>query len=336
MTQLVIGAGLLGRSLVAYLLEQGETVRVLDVVPYTGSGVEAVVGDIRNLDDLARACDSVDTVYHTASMVNQGLGEIPVMYDVNVSGTQNVIAACQQAGVSRLIYTSSIDVVFDGTPIANGDESLPYPRRHLDYYGTTKSIAEQAVLKASDPHGLQTVSLRTAGIYGPYDRHRFPVILKNACDGIFTRLGDGQAKFGHVYVKNVAYAHWLAAQHLQKPESPLGGQVYFITDHPPSNFFDFFPPFLEAANLPVNVQAIPLWLAQGLANVNELVYRLLPGDKRANRQLTRYVVAATCRDFWFSHERARRDFGYSPIVSEEEAFQQTLDWIIHEWLPVNC
>ncbi|MCB9454562.1 MAG: NAD-dependent epimerase/dehydratase family protein [Anaerolineaceae bacterium] len=336
MTQLVIGAGLLGRSLVDYLLEKGETVRVFDMIPYTDSRIETITGDVRNPQNVAGACAGVDTVYHTASMVSQGLGEVPGMYDVNVTGTQNVIAACRLQGVSRLVYTSSIDVVFDGTPIINGDESLPYPPRHLDYYGTTKMLAEQAVIQASDPQGLQTIVLRTAGIYGPHDRHRFPPILRNALKGVYTRLGDGRAKFNHVYVKNAAHAHWLAAQGLQQVGPPLGGQVYFITDHPPSNFFEFFLPFLEAANLPVKVRAVPLWLAQGMANAAELAYRLFPGDdNRASPQLTRYVVAATCQDFWFSHERASRDFGYTPLVSEEKAFQYTVDWIVNEWLPAN-
>jgi hypothetical protein len=103
MTQLVIGAGLVGRSLVAYLLEKGETVRVFDLAPCTGLRAETMTGDVRNPQDVARACAGVDTVYHTASMVSQGLGEVSGMYAVNVTGTQHVIAACQQADTQGML-----------------------------------------------------------------------------------------------------------------------------------------------------------------------------------------------------------------------------------------
>ncbi|MBZ0309155.1 MAG: NAD-dependent epimerase/dehydratase family protein [Anaerolineae bacterium] len=335
MTQLVIGAGLLGHSLVESLLEAGERVRVLDLFPYLDSRVEVMVGDILNPGDLARACAGVDTVYHTAAMVSQSLGKVPAVYAVNVTGTQNVIAACRQQGVRHLVYTSSIDVVFDGTPIVNGDETLPYPARHLDYYGETKMLAEQVVIQASGVDGLRTVSLRTAGIYGPYDCHRFPPILRNARKGVFVQLGDGRAQFNHVYVKNVARAHLCAAENLHRPDSSAAGHAYFITDHAPANFFSFILPFMESANLAVRVQRIPSGVARGLANLNEWAYRVFPGTRTANAQLTRYVVEATCQDFWFSGERARQDLGYQPVVSEAEAHGLTVDWIVNHWIPTQ-
>lgn len=60
-----------------------------------------------------------------------------------------MITACLHAGVQRLVYTSTASVVFDGSDVQNGDESMPIPRRHLDAYARTKAMAERLVLAAN-------------------------------------------------------------------------------------------------------------------------------------------------------------------------------------------
>lgn len=77
-----------------------------------------------------------DTVFHTAS---PWLGaDEKVCHDVNVTGTETVIAACKEAGVKRLVYTSSGSVCFDETPLINIDERLTRPPRGSDPYNETK------------------------------------------------------------------------------------------------------------------------------------------------------------------------------------------------------
>lgn len=327
------GAGMLGRAIVEQLLQQAHTVRILDLHALDNHKVETVIGSVVDFDTVLSACDGVDVVIHTASLVSQELGQPKALYDVNVLGTENIIRACQQQSVKKLIYTSSIDVVFDGTPISNGDETLPYPTNHLDYYGTTKMIAEKAVIRANNVDGLVTAVIRSAGIYGPHDKHRFPAVLSGTLGtGQFTRIGDGSAKFTHVYVDNLAYAHALLADRLEL-DAKSAGEIYFITDYEASNFFDFFLPYLEALNIDAKTQNIPLFLAQTIANVLELRYKIWQTDKTSRIQLSRYTVASVATDFWFNHNKARQDFGYQPIVSEQEAFQHTLDWLRDEWLP---
>jgi sterol-4alpha-carboxylate 3-dehydrogenase (decarboxylating) len=316
------GSGFLGSALVNRLAERGERVRVLDTHASPDPRVESMVGDLRDPTAVERACAEVETVFQTASLVDWGPRKRQLLYDVNVIGNQNVIAACQRSGVKRLIYTSSIDVVFDGQPIVNGDESLPYPIEQLDDYGHTKALAEQDVIRANGQQGLATCSLRTAGIYGPGDRYRLPSILREAQRGRMVRLGDGHAKFNHVYVTNVAHAHVLAAESLTL-DSPLAGQCYFITDHPASNFYDFFEPYLQALGYSTKLRRVSYALARMLAVFSELFAR--SGGKPP--LLTRYVVASTCRDFSFTHAKATRDFGYAPIVSFEQAQAETIAWL---------
>jgi sterol-4alpha-carboxylate 3-dehydrogenase (decarboxylating) len=294
------GSGFLGSALVDHLLQRGVVVRVLDTRAHPDPRVESIVGDMRHMTEVERACAGVETVFQCASLVDWGPRRRQLLHDINVRGNQNVITACQRSGVQRLIYTSSIDVVFDGHPIVNGAESLPYPGKHLDDYGHTKALAEQDVVRANGQQGLATCSLRTAGIYGPDDRYRLPSILRAARRGRLVRLGDGRAKFNHVYVGNAAHAHGLAAEALTA-DSPVAGQCYFITDHPATNFYDFFKPFLQALNYPTYRRTIPYALAYALAVILEAGAR--SGDRPP--LLTRYVVASTCKDFYFTHAKAR-------------------------------
>ncbi|HMO58151.1 MAG TPA: NAD-dependent epimerase/dehydratase family protein [Roseiflexaceae bacterium] len=319
------GAGCVGRHVVAVLLQRGHQVRVFDREACTVPQVESIMGDIRDPSAVAQACRGVTTVFQTASIIDVRPGSDRLLRAVNIDGNRHVIAACHASGVRRLIYTSSIDVVFDGRPIRAGDEMLPYAARHLDTYGRTKMLAERDVLQANGQGQLSTCALRLAGVYGPGDRHRFPPILQLARANRGMRLGDGSARFNHVYVENVAHAQLCAAERLA-PGSPLAGSCYFITDHAPRNFFSFFDPFLRALGLPVPTRTIPYRVAYLLAYLWEAITPLAGKRIRSLAPLTRYAVASTCVDFFFSGERAARELGYAPPVDEQEALRRTVAW----------
>lgn len=68
--------------------------------------------------------------------------------------------------VERLVYTSSASVIFDGSNLSNGDETIPYCETPLDVYTETKARGEQLVLQADNKGGLRTVAIRPSGIFG--------------------------------------------------------------------------------------------------------------------------------------------------------------------------
>lgn len=314
------GAGMLGRAIVSQLRERGSATRILDIAPAPDDGAEVVVGDIRDAAAVRRACRGVDTVFHTAAAVWDPRLPPAVYEETNVLGTRLVLAACLELGIPRLVYTSSMDVVMDGQHGQRlADESLPYPAagRRMNRYAYSKMVAEQAVLKANGP-ALSTCALRLVGMYGPGDRYHLPNVIKNAQHGLNVRLGNGRARFSHIFAGNAAYAHLLAAERLA-PHSPVAGQAYFITDHEAMNFFDFTNQFLAPLGIPVPKVAIPYGLANALGWCAERV------SPKSN--LNRFTVNNVCADHTFVHDKATRDFGYEPLFTPAQAFEITLAWL---------
>ena len=82
----------------------------------------------------------MELVIHTASAAPTAEDSLnkSLAFDVNVKGTANIIKACQELVISKLVFTSSASVVFEGRDLNNVDESMPYARRPLDYYTRTK------------------------------------------------------------------------------------------------------------------------------------------------------------------------------------------------------
>jgi len=148
MSQLSIvtgGGGFVGRHLVASLLERGDRVRILDVAEPAASDAEFVRTDITDPASVLSATRGADVVFHNASLVHTKQNKADVVWAVNHESTQHVIDACQRHGVPKLVYVSSVSVVYEGEDIENGDESLPYATKNLAPYaqGATSATAQK-------------------------------------------------------------------------------------------------------------------------------------------------------------------------------------------------
>jgi nucleoside-diphosphate-sugar epimerase len=326
---LVTGAtGFLGNRIVKMLLEEGKRVRVFVRQDYPDDRVEVVKGDLMDSESIRNAIKGSDVVFHTASFISWNPNDTDKLNRVNIEANKVIIAACKEFKVSKLIYTSSIDAVYAGKPIKNGNESLAYPTKYVDHYSYTKAMAEIDVIAANGQSGLLTCSLRTAGIYGPGDRTRLPSIIDVLRKGNYLQIGDGTSKFSHVYVDNCAYAHILAERALSLG-SAVCGQCYFITDHESGYFFDFFKPILVSLGYTLPQRKLSYPLAMLIAYISEFIAELPWNKKHAQPMLTRYTVASTALDFSFVHDKATRDFGYTPIVTFDEAIQATIEDLKH-------
>jgi len=178
------GGGFLGLALVKILREGGHDVVSLQRGYYPElekTGTRCFRGDIGDLEGVKEAAAGCDTVFHVAAKAGVW-GKYDDYYRANVLGTRNIIDACRDLKIPRLIFTSSPSAIFSGRDENGIDESAPYPRKHLATYPRTKAIAEGLVLSANGG-GLATVALRPHLIWGPGDPHLVPRVIERAIAG---------------------------------------------------------------------------------------------------------------------------------------------------------
>ena len=269
--------------------------------------------------------EGIDVVFHLAALVDWGRESGVRLAGVNVDGTRNVLKVASAAGVRAAVHTSSIDVVFTGKPIIDGDESLPYAERPPNGYCATKTEGERVAIAADDPNGTRVCVVRPASIYGPNDPYHIQALIDLAEKGQLFRVGDGRSRSQMVYVENVAHGLVLAAAALLKPKPVAGGQAYFITDAPPANFFDFFTPVLEAAGhrMPPPEKGLPVTPLFVLGAVFEAVAWTVRPVWRFAPSLTRFSIRFVALDFTVVGDKAARDLGYAPVVDDAEAMRRT-------------
>lgn len=308
------GGGFLGRWIVKGLLARGDAVRVLGRRPYPDlaeQGVETVQADIADREEVHRACEGMDAVFHTAALVGIW-GRRADFFRINVGGTDHVIQGCLAHGVRRLVYTSTPSVVYGKSPIENGNEDLPYPKRYLAWYPCTKAIAEEKVLKANGERGLLTCSLRPHLIWGPGDTNLEPRLVARAQQGRIRQVGDGTNRISMVRVERAADAHIRMADRLVAG-SPVPGRAYFLVDSPPVNCWDFVNGMLEKHGVPQMSKRMSLKKAYALGWVFELLYGLL--GIRSEPPMTRFLALQLGTSHWFDGSRLAEALDWSP---EEE------------------
>lgn len=175
------GSGNLGREIVSCLLKDGGyKIHSLDLfIPEEENRNSEVCSyiqaDITNYDDLCIATKGMDVVFHVAAIIPGVMGASNRDFDdVNLKGTENVIAACKEQKVKRLIYTSSVEVVQGKGHIEDDiiDEDYPFPKDSLNAYVRTKRAAEKAVLAANNQESLRTCAVRPGAILEMLAHHK--------------------------------------------------------------------------------------------------------------------------------------------------------------------
>ena len=322
MRVLVTGAnGFLGSNIVQQLLHRGYEVRAMtrrksDAL--SSFNVECVSGDIRDLDSLLKATRDVDTVFHTAAI--SGIwGPWKKFHSTNTVGTRNVVEACVQNKVSKLVHSSSPSVVFNGEHQINGNESLPYPRRWLCHYPHSKALAEQHVLQANEFSGLMTCALRPHLIWGPGDRHLIPRLIQRAHTKQLRRVGDGGNQVDMIFVENAAIGHIQAAEAMENG-SPVCGSAYFLSQGEPVNCWAWINDILQLAGLPRVKKSVSFFWAHKLGAALEGYHEMM--NIETEPRMTRFLAAQLAKSHYYDISRAKKDFGYFPVVSTEEGMRR--------------
>ena len=170
---LVTGAsGHVGGNLVRSLLDRGDKVRVLvhhDRRAVEGLDVEIVQGDILNPESLRTACKKIDVVFHAAVYISLYMHDWSRLKSINVIGTRNIVEACLDCGVRRLIHFSSIHALAQEPLDEPVDETRFHAKsRRYPPYDRSKAAGEEEIFKGIEK-GLDAIIINPTGIIGPYD-----------------------------------------------------------------------------------------------------------------------------------------------------------------------
>ena len=203
------GSGFIGNHVAQVLLKQGLEVKIYDLKPSSLSKVESVQGDILDEVQLEQAAYGCDAIVHLAAQISvpRSIENPEETYNINVTGTQNVIACAEKMGIRRVLLASSAAVYGDATAIPLKEETIG---TLLSPYATSKYDNEHQVVLARE-RGLEAVALRFFNVYGPNQSVQgayaavIPKVIETITSGqrpvIF---GDGQQTRDFVHVQDVA------------------------------------------------------------------------------------------------------------------------------------
>nr|WP_028768281.1 2-alkyl-3-oxoalkanoate reductase [Shewanella fidelis] len=332
----VTGAGgFLGEAICKRLIAAGIKVTGFargDYPALKAMGVNMVKGDIADETVLVKAMQGCDLVFHVASKAGVW-GSKQSYYSPNVDGARFIINGCKRANIAHLVYTSTPSVTFAGSDEAGNDESAPYATNFLNYYGESKAIAEQMMLAAngarlSNGELLGTTALRPHLIWGPNDPHLVPRVLERASKGRLKLVGKQDKLVDTIYVGNAAYAHILAAVTLSSKsdehdfsssQTACAGKAYYLSNDEPITMAAMLNKILACKALPPVTKRVPAQVAYVAGCVLESVYGLL--GKQDEPIMTRFVARQLSTSHYFNISAAKRDLGYSALVSIDEGMQ---------------
>jgi UDP-glucose 4-epimerase len=255
-------------------------------------------GDIRDRDVLDVAMKGVDYVVHLAAMWLLHCKDYPrTAFDVNIAGTFNVLEACVNNNIKRLVYSSSASVYGDASEVPMTEE---HPFNNRNFYGASK-IAGEAMCRAfHDRYGLSYVGLRYMNVFGPGQDQTaaytgvVPIML-NKIDANEQPLinGDGSQAYDFIYVEDVGRYNILALK---------------------SDIVD------EFYNVGTEVQTSIRELCDTILDLKQSVLKVkyLPYDEEDARRLVQNRIG--------SNEKSIRDFGFYPKYNLIEGLKKLIQW----------
>jgi dihydroflavonol-4-reductase len=320
---LVTGAsGFIGSAVTRQLAAGGQEVIALvepgaDVGNLQGLNVKQVVGDLRSPESVQQAMSGCRAVFHVAALYRFWASDPDAFYDINVGGTRNVLGAASEAGVEKLVYTSTVGTLglehVSGGEVAD-ERSFPDVRHLYGSYKRSKYVAEHEVLRAIAEGLPASVVLPTFPL-GPGDRAPTPT-GKLVMDFLNGRIP------GYVdTVLNVAHVDDVAAGHLLALEQGRTGRSYILGGENLS-LQRLLAELASITGLPVPRIKVPRSLSLAVAAVSETVEgRLLRRHPSVPLEAARMSTSRMA----FDNGRARAELGFAPRPAAE-ALEDSARW----------
>src|ERR1051326_8280975 len=298
------GGGFIGSHIVEELLRRNETVTVIDNfstgkrenVQAFANRAKIIEADLAEAKDLAQFLKGADYVIHQAAIpsVPKSMIDPVKSHHANVNGTLNLLVACREAGVKRVVYASSSSVYGDSPTLPKHEAMMPNP---LSPYGAQKLFSEIYCQVFTRAYRLETVSLRYFNVFGPRQDATsqysgvlalfIPAVLQDRRPTIY---GDGLQSRDFTYVRNVAEANLLACK-----VPGVAGQVFNIA-------------------------------CGDRITVNSMLQQI---NKITGKDITPIYADPRAGDIKHSQAditRAKEHLGYEPKVTFEEGLRNTIEW----------
>ena len=311
------GSGFLGINLVRYLRSMGIfDIRTLDIAPfdYPEAGeIDAITGDVRDLETVRKAMKGVTWVVHAAAALP--LYSEHDIITTEVDGCANVLKAAEEEKVSRFVQISSTAVygVPDHHPIYETDLLVG-----VGPYGLGKINAEVKCLEAR-MRGMCVTIIRPKSFIGPERLGVFALLYDWAKTGHgFPMLGSGKNRYQLLDVDDLDQAIWLA---LTGPEA-IANDTYNIGAKEFSTMREDYQSVLDRAGHGKKIRSIPAGFAVSILRILEKLH-LSP--------LYPWVYETASTDSFVSVEKAEKALGYKPRYSNKDALVRNYDWYVeHE------
>ncbi len=313
------GTGFVGRAVVVELLAVGREVRVLARNPehpaLAGLRVEAARGDLRNPVSLAAAVRGCRRLFHVAADYRLWVPDPEAMYAANVQGTRDLLAAAAEAGVEKVVYTSTVGALGnpgDGTP---GTEEAPVSLADMvGHYKRSKFLAEQAVLEYAR-QGLPVVLVHPSAPVGPWDSRPTPtgqIIVDYLKGRMPAYLETG---LNLVHVRDVAQGHLLAESRGRVGEKYiLGNQNLSLSE--------IFGILAHITGIPAPRVRLPYWPILALSYLDEWFATHVSG--KPPRMPVAGVKMAK-KFMYFDSSKALRELGL-PQTPVRQALKEAVAW----------
>jgi len=311
---LITGAnGRIGNVVVRKLLEKGEKVRIFarntsNLSSLKGLEYEVANGDINDLQSVLMAMDGCDQVYHLAADININNKDADKTFKINIQGTENILQACIEKKVKRLVYVSSIHAfslppkgqqINEETPLCDEDDKR-------GVYDRSKAKATRKVLNTK-AEGFEAVVVCPTGVVGPYDFEPSffgKGMIESIQSGLKITVPGG---FDYVDVRDVADGIISAMKNGKSYQIYLLGNEY-------RTMKEYFGYLAELSGIPVKTTVLPFWLAKTMGYVLNLF--------SDNSSITDYSVDTLMENADISHEKASKELGYKPRSMKESITDQ--------------
>jgi dihydroflavonol-4-reductase len=319
MTTLVTGAaGFLGSHVTRQLVARGEEVRVLMRASSSNRAIsdlplEYVTGDLRDAASLERAMKGVQRVFHVAADYRLWAKRSQDIYDSNVGGTKNLLAAAKAAGVSQLIYTSTVATIAVDRPELPNEFTDSKLEEMIGHYKRSKWMAEREALKAAK-EGLPVIVAMPTTPVGPWDWKPTPTgkIILDFLNGKMP--GYVETGLNFVGVEECAAGHLLVAQRGKVGERYLLGAENLTLK-------EMLDTLAKITSLPAPGMKIPHGVALGVAYVESTLSRLVGREP----QIPVEGVKIAQHKMFVDCSRARKELGFQP-GSVAAALERAVRW----------